>query len=303
MDKKTAKQRIIKLREEIEKHRYLYHVLNKPEITDEVYTSLRHELYELEKKYPEFKIKGSPSERIGGKVLKKFEKVEHKVPQWSLDDAFSPDDLRDWENKNLRILKKKYPDQKIRLNYFVEPKIDGLHIVLTYKKGVLETGATRGDGQIGENVTNNIKTIESIPLKLKKKLDIIVEGECWLSKKELERINKSRKKKEEPLFANTRNAASGSIRQLDPKIAAKRNLDSFIYELHNRDKKLKNQAQTLKFLKRLGFKVNEHFRVLKNLKDIKDFYQEIGNKRDKLKYAIDGIVIKINQKKYQKDLG
>jgi DNA ligase (NAD+) len=302
-----AKNRIRKLSEEIERYRYLYHVLDKPEITDEVYTSLRQELKKLEEKYPQYKVPNSPTERIGGKPLKKFKKVKHRFRQWSLDDVFSRQELEAWEEKNLRFLEKKWGQGKVekKIDYTAELKIDGLHLVLFYKKGVLENGATRGDGRTGEDVTSNVKTIESIPLVLEKKVTLNVEGECWLAKSELERINKERKKKGEPLFANPRNAAAGSIRQLDPKIAASRRLDSFIYDLNsiNESADPKTQLEELKLLKELGFKVNQHYKLCKNIAEAEEYFQKIAKIKDREIYGIDGIVIKVNDKEIQNILG
>jgi DNA ligase (NAD+) len=309
MNRQKIKNRIEKLTKEIDRNRYLYHVIGSPEVSDEVYTSLRKELLELEEKYPEFKLPGSPTERIGGKPLDKFEKIPHQVRQWSLDDAFSLEDLGNWEDKLVRILEKQDPNfKKQDLTYMLEPKIDGLHIVLSYEEGLLKTGATRGDGKIGENVTENIKTIESIPLKINEKVSIIAEGECFLSKKELARINQEKEKKQEKLFANPRNAAAGSIRQLDPKIAASRKLDSFIYDLHINGnlgaKKIKTQADELKYLKSLGFKVNQKYNHLcQNLTEVKEIFDKIKEKRDQEEYEIDGVVLKVNDKALQDKLG
>ena len=305
--KDKIKTRIEKLREEIERLRYRYHVLDDPEITDEAYTSLRHELLQLENKYPEYKIPHSPTERIGGKPLDKFRKISHLFRQWSLDDAFDEKELKNWEDKNLRILEKQL-NQKPKLDYLAEVKIDGLHIVLTYRSGVLESGATRGDGVVGEDVTQNIKTIESIPIVLKDAVDVVVEGECWLSNKELKRINKERKEEDSPLFANARNAAAGSIRQLDPKVAAARRLDSFVYQIRpitGREftYKIDTQQDKLETLKKLGFKVNNFFKYGKNLDEIHDYFQEIAKKRETLPYGIDGLVVKVNSIDYQDKLG
>lgn len=306
-NKASIKTRIEKLREEIERLRYRYHVLDDPGVTDEAYTSLRHELSELEEKYPEFESPLSPTQRIGGKPLDKFRKIPHLFRQWSLDDAFNEEELKKWEDKNLRILEKQL-GHKPKLDYLVEVKIDGLHVVLTYREGALESGATRGDGIIGEDVTQNIKTIESVPIVLNEKVDMVAEGECWLSKAELERINKERKEKNQPLFANARNAAAGSIRQLDPKIAASRKLDSFIYQLHPVSHgifpfEIKTQIEKLETLKKLGFKVSNYYKHCKRLKDVHDYYQEIEKKRDNLPYGIDGLVIKVNSLEYQEKLG
>jgi DNA ligase (NAD+) len=267
---------------------------------------LRKELAELLLKYPALKEKTEQEERVAGKPLEKFTKTEHLFRQWSLGDVFSLKDLHNWEERNQRLLLK----QELNLGgefgkYLAEPKIDGLHIVLTYKAGRLVMGATRGDGRIGEDVTENIKTIKSIPWELKEAVDVVVEGECWLSFSELKRINGERKEKGEPLFANPRNAAAGSIRQLDSKIAAKRLLDSFIYELRFLDK-TKNpnfQKDKLQILDQLGFKVNSLFGVCKNLEEVENFYQFLEKERTKKDYGIDGMVVKINDLKIQNALG
>lgn len=303
MKKKEISKRIKKLRSEIEKNRYLYHVLNKPEITDEVYTSLRRELQELEEKFPEFKSPDSPTERIAGKPLEKFKKIRHRYRQWSLDDAFSLEDLIRWEEKNLKILTKEIPSlDQTSVDYVAEIKIDGLHIVLTYEDGMLISGATRGDGKIGEDVTANIKTIESVPLRLSRNASVVVEGECWLSKSELERINAQRAVSDEAPFANPRNAAAGSIRQLDSRIAASRKLDSFIYDIHA-DKEITTHADELGELQDLGFKVNQQYKLCETIAVVENYYQEIAKGKDAEEYAIDGIVIKVNSKKYQDILG
>ncbi|MFH1183329.1 MAG: NAD-dependent DNA ligase LigA [Candidatus Moraniibacteriota bacterium] len=301
------KKRMEILRREVERLRYRYHVLDDPAVTDETYTSLRHELLKLEEKYPEFKIPNSPTERIGGKPLAKFVKVNHPVRQWSLDDVFGREELADWEGKNLRILEKTV-GKKVKFNYIAEIKIDGLHIVLTYRNGILVTGATRGDGIIGEDVTQNIKTIESIPLVLKEKVDVVVEGECWLSKKELERINKEREKIGLPLFANARNAAAGSIRQLDPKIAAGRKLDSFLYQLHpvpggNFPYKLTTQKEKLEILEKLAFKVNPLYKSCNSLGEVEAFFHLFAQKRNSLQFGVDGLVVKVSKLEYQEKLG
>ena len=306
-DLEKIKARIEKLRVEVERLRYRYHVLNDPGVTDETYTSLRHELLRLEEKYPQFKIANSPTDRIAGKPLDKFKKINHLVRQWSLDDAFDLAELKDWESKNIRILEK-LTGKKIKLDYVAEIKIDGLHIVLTYRKGILETGATRGDGIIGEDVTQNIKTIESMPLVLPEKVDIIVEGECWLSKSELERINREREKNKEQLFANARNAAAGSIRQLDPRIAASRKLDSFLYQIHpvaggNFSFNPKTQVEKLEILEKLKFKVLKQYKYCQDISEIADFFGNFAKKKNKLPFGVDGLVVKVNSLEYQNILG
>ena len=226
-------QRIEKLRKEVDKHRYLYHVLDKPEIDDSVYDSLLDELIKLEKENPEFHSATSPSQRVGGEILDKFSKVKHTVKQWSFDDVFDFEELKKWEEKiDKMAIKNNFELSDYgEIKYCVELKIDGLKVILNYKEGRLAQGATRGDGEIGEDVTSNIKTIKSIPLELPEKIDLIAVGEIWLGKNELEKINKERESQGEAKFANTRNAAAGSIRQLDSAVVAKRKLDSFIYDI------------------------------------------------------------------------
>ena len=196
------------------------------------------ELRKLEEQFPDLKSPNSPTVRIGGEPLDKFQKVKHEIKQWSFDDVFDNNELKNWEEKIKRIIEK--TNIKEKLEYCCELKIDGLKMILTYENGKFTQGATRGDGMVGENVTQNLKTIQSIPLKLNMPVDLIVVGECWLSKKELQRINREREKKGEALFANSRNAAAGSIRQLDPKIASGRKLDSFIYDIDKISTKFPN---------------------------------------------------------------
>jgi len=230
----NIKIRLKKLRQTINHHRYLYHVLDRQEISDAALDSLKHELAELEKQYPKYASPDSPTQRIGGKPLDKFAKVVHKARQWSFADAFTEKEIRDFDGRVKRMLTKEAlstSNVDSAAEYVCELKIDGFKIVLTYENGVLKTAATRGDGVTGEDVTQNIKTIESIPLKLEKPINIVVEGEIWMSKKEFERLNKEQEKKNLPPFANPRNAAAGSIRQLDPSVAASRKLDSYIYDI------------------------------------------------------------------------
>lgn len=314
---KEAQIRIEKLSREIDRLRYQYHVLDDPEITDEIYNSLMEELRKLENSFPQFKSAYSPTQRVGGKPLDKFVKLKHAVRQWSFDDVFDLEELKKWEEKIERMIEKTttqasdYPSllkegKKGEVDFCCELKIDGLKIILTYEKGVFVRGATRGDGVIGEDITENLKTIQSIPLKLNQPISCIVVGECFLAKKELERINKARKKKGEPLFANSRNVAAGSIRQLDPKIVAERKLDSFIYDLdylENENQIPAKQTEELEFLKRLGFKTNPEYQFCRNIAEINDYYQGWTQKRSQEKYEIDGIVIKVNSRKIQEALG
>lgn len=300
----NVRDRYKKLVKTIDHYRYLYHVMDKPDITDESYDSLMQELVEIEEKYPELKTSESPSQRVGGEPLDEFKKVKHEVRQWSFDDCFSSDGLKKWDEKVRRMVEKEPSLKDEKIEYCCELKIDGLKIILTYKDGKFVEGATRGDGIIGENVTENLKTIKSIPFVLPKPIDIIVVGECWLSKKELERINKQREKNGEQLFANTRNAAAGSIRQLDPKVAAKRNLSSFIYDIDKISSDLpKTQDGELKLISDLSFKTNPYHKVFDSLDSVESFYKKWSKDKDKLDYGLDGVVIKINSRKIQEALG
>lgn len=301
---KEITERYKKLVETIEKNRYLYHVLDKPSMSDEAYDSLIRELFDLEEKYPELRTPESPTQRVGDKPLDEFKKVKHEVLQWSFDDCFNFEGLKKWDEKIRRMIDKEEFLKGEKIEYCCELKIDGLKIILTYKDGKFVRGATRGDGEIGEDVTQNIKTIKSIPILLSRPVNLIAVGECWLSKKELERINNDRKKKGEPLFANTRNAAAGSIRQLDPKIPASRNLSSFIYDIDKISEKLSDtQREELNVLSDLKFKTNPYTEVFDSLDGVEKFYKKWSKEKDKLDYGLDGIVIKINSRKIQNTLG
>ena len=299
-------KRIQKLRELINHYRYQYHVMDIEEISPEALDSLKKELVELEEKYPKYFDANSPTQRVAGKPLDKFKKVTHKVRQWSFADAFSEDDIKDFNERLNRFLKR---DLNANIEYVCELKIDGLKVVLEYKDGELVQAATRGDGVIGEDVTHNIRTIESIPLKLKNKIDVIVEGEVWLSKSNFEKLNKIQEKNGEPLFANPRNIAAGSIRQLDPKVSASRKLDVFIYDIALLDVKTENisipktQEEELKLLQKLGFKVNNHFKKVSNVNEVIKFWHHWQNVYKKQDYMIDGVVVKTNDIKLQQELG
>lgn len=311
-----VQERILKLRQSIEHHRYNYHVLDKEEISAEALDSLKRELSELENAHPEFVDSNSPSQRIAGEPLKEFEKVPHKVAQWSYNDAFTPDDIRSFDERVKRFIKDAFGEvgtsQVPNPTYVCELKIDGLKVVLEYVDGALICAATRGDGKIGENVTQNVRTIESVPLNLRRPETVIVEGEVWMSKKHFEKINKEQEEKGLPLFANPRNIAAGSIRQLDPKITASRKLDVFIYDLarvdsikstNTKHEKPILQSEELAYLKDLGFKVNTHARVCKNINEVLNFWNEWKNKSKKEDYWIDGVVVKVNEIQYQEALG
>ncbi len=296
-------ERLKKLREAIEKYRYDYHVLDKESISAEALDSLKGELVSIERQYPELVTPDSPSQRVAGEPLPEFKKVEHKVPQWSFDDAFNEEDIRDFEGR-LKRFAKTQSGTEIKPTYVCELKIDGLKIVLEYEKGLLKRAATRGDGRVGEDVTLNVRTIESVPLKLTKEIDLIVEGEVWLGKKRLEELNRRQKEKGEPVFANPRNVAAGSIRQLDPKIAASRKLETFIYDLASINGEFPaTQIEELELLRGLGFKVNKNYKLCRNVGEIVGFWEEWRDKAGKEDYLIDGIVIKVNEKNYQDMLG
>jgi len=303
MDKIQAQNRIEKLRKEIDDLRYRYHVLDQPDVTDVVYDSLTKELRQLEDQFPEFFSPTSPTQRVGGTAVKGFKKVRHANRQWSFNDVFSYEELKAWDEKVKRMLEKsEFKDET--LEYCCEMKIDGLKIILTYENGKLIQGATRGDGVIGEDITHNIKTIQSVPLELNEKVSAVVVGECWLSKTELERLNIEREKNGEVIFANTRNAAAGAVRQLDPKIASKRKLDSFIYDIDQLNVDLPaTQIEELAHLKKLGFKVNFDHKLCKSVDEIQEFYESWIEKKNEQDYEIDGIVIKINSRKLQDALG
>jgi DNA ligase (NAD+) len=316
------KERIQKLSAEINKLRHEYHDLDKPDLTDEIYSSLMAELKGLEEKYPEWKFPDSPTQRIGGRPLDKFQKVLHKTRQWSFNDAFNFEEMGGWEEKIKRMIAKiknpPHSKEREQLNYVCELKIDGLKVILTYENGDFVRGATRGDGVIGEDVTENLKTIFNIPLKLNQPINCIVVGECFMGKKELVRINKLRAKKGEALFANSRNAAAGSIRQLDPRVASERRLECFVYDIDqisaNSDQKSANsndtkiqipesQIEELELLEELGFRVNEHYRLCESISEIENYYEEWTRKKDKEDYGIDGVVVKINSRFLQEQLG
>ena len=303
-----AKARVEKLRQILNKARYAYHVLDKPIMEDPVNDSLKNELEELERKFPELKTADSPTQRVGGEPLSKFKKIAHFKPMLSLEDAFSLDELKSWEQRNLRTLK----INEAKLEYFSEVKVDGFAVSLVYENGKLKHGATRGDGKTGEDVTLNLKTIESIPLSLRKKSKFYkqasggrfeVRGEIYMPSSAFLKLNKSRKEKGLSLFANPRNAAAGSIRQLDSKIAAGRELSFFAYDVISLTIKIEKHHQTHEIAKSLGFPVIPVNRICKDLKEVEKFKQELDKKRSKLDYWIDGVVIVVDDLKIFDRLG
>ena len=275
---------------------YNYHTLDNPTITDQEYDNLLRELFEIEEKHPEWIREDSPTQHAGGKVIEGFNKVTHTIPMMSLSDVFSESELISFDER----IKK----EKIIPKYMCELKIDGLSVSLLYEKGKLVRAATRGDGTTGEDITHNVKTIKVIPLRLKEEVDIEVRGEIFMNKKTLEELNKKRALKNEPLLQNCRNAAAGSIRQLDSKIAAERKLDNFIYHLPNPlDYGLNTHEEAINYMKRLGFKINPNNRLVNSIEEVIDFIEEKGKIRKELPYDIDGVVIKVNDIKQQKKLG
>jgi DNA ligase (NAD+) len=302
---KELEKKVERLRAQIDDLRYRYHVLNDPEVTDSMYDGLMDELRQIETDHPEIVTPDSPTQRVAGKPLDKFSKIQHVVPQWSFNDAFDTEDLENWQERNLKILEKELGSRPIDLDYVCELKIDGLHMVLTYEKGILKNAATRGDGKVGEDVTQNIRTILSVPLQIKESLDMVAEGEVWLNAAMLDRINEERKKQQEPLFANPRNAAAGTIRQLDSKIVAERKLSLTAYDISAIEKSLEPETQEgeLLMLRDLGFLSDDNWKVVKNIREIENFHEFWSKNKHSRPFWVDGVVIKVNQKKYQNILG
>ena len=299
---KDIQARYEKLKKAINHYRTQLHVYDKEEISEAALDSLKHELVEIEEKYPALIASDSPSQRVAGKPLPQFTKVRHTIEQWSFNDAFSAEELRAFDTRVKRFLKGE--DVSESPTYVCELKIDGLKIVFTYEKGILKTAATRGDGVMGEDVTNNIKTIESVPLSLSRPIDIIVEGEVWMSAKNLAALNKERVKKDEPPFANPRNVAAGSIRQLDPNITASRKLDVFVYDVAQTSEKFPpTQYEELDYLRELGFKVNPHQALAKSVEEAIGYWNTWKTKGRKQDYWIDGVVVKVNERKLEELLG
>ena len=307
MDSKDdIKNRIEILRKELDEHRYFYHVIDSPKISDVVYDSMMTELIKLEKEYPEYDSSTSPSKKVGGEILSHFEKISHEYRQWSFDNVFDLSELKDWEERNNKILNK--DNLREEYNYICELKIDGLKVVLNYKNGVLVNAATRGDGSVGEDVTHNIKTIKTIPLKLKEELDLTVIGECWMKQNDLLKINAKLRSENKPEYANTRNLSAGTLRQLDSSIAASRNLQFFAYDIEASQEtltklNLKTQFDELNFLKENKFFVNSESVICHDLEEIQHIYEKFSETRNKKEYGVDGLVIKINQRDVWDKLG
>lgn len=300
MEREQAKERIEELHKLTEYYAKKYYDDDKPEISDFEYDMLMNELKNLEKEFPEFISKDSLTQKVGGTVKDGFEKVVHEVPLQSLQDVFSIEEVEDFDVK----MKKLSYDNNKNLSYVVETKIDGLSVSLEYKNGVFVRGATRGNGQIGEDITNNLRTIKNIPKELKKPIDIIVRGEVFIGKEEFEKLNEEREVLDEPLFANARNAAAGSLRQLDSKITATRPLDIFIFNVQKCDSvNFKNHKESLDFLEELGFNVIPVRAYCKNIKEVIQQINNIGEERENLKFGIDGAVVKIDDLSFREILG
>lgn len=291
------KERMDELIDYINKASYEYYVLDNPTITDQEYDDYYNELLSIEEKYPELKREDSPTNRVGGAVLDKFEKVTHDHPMLSFDDIFNEEEIILFDERIKKVVS--------TAHYTLEPKMDGLSGSLIYKNGVLVRGATRGDGVTGEDITTNIKTIKSVPLRLTEDIDIEVRGEIYMSKKSFLEANREKVKNGEKEFANPRNAAAGSIRQLDSKVAAKRNLDFMAYFIPNpEDYGIKTQKESLEFLRKLGFVTNYKLNgYAKNVKDITNYINSLFEKRDNLPFEIDGVVLKVDNLEDEKRLG
>ena len=301
MDAKQAEKRIKELREQLEYHARKYYDEDKPEISDFEYDMLMVELRNLEKDFPQFQTKDSLSQKVGGHVKEGFQKVTHEVPLQSLQDVFSFDEVVEFVE---RMQEKAQENNIEEVNYVVETKIDGLSAALEYKNGKFVRGATRGNGTVGEDVTENLKTVKTIPMELKDKIDITVRGEVFISKEDFEKMNQEREENEEELFANARNAAAGSLRQLDSKITAQRPLDIYIFNVQKVEgKEFNSHYEELEYLEKLGFNVNPVRIYCKTQQDIEKAIQKIGEDRENLSFGIDGAVVKIDDLKFREILG
>ena len=302
---KEIEKRIKELREEIEKHNYYYYVLDNPIISDAEYDRLMKELMELEEKYPEYRTPDSPTQKVGGKARDEFKKFTHPEPMLSLSNVYSESEFEDFHNRIVKLLGTE------NFNYVVEPKYDGLAVELIYKNGVLSVGSTRGDGVTGEDITDNIKTIKTLPLNLYNTAEnkdeipeeLIVRGEVIIFKEDFKKLNERRVEEGEPLFANPRNAAAGSLKQLDPKVTASRPLRIFIYNNVKSHPAIKNQWEFLNYVKRLRLPVSDYVKRVKGVKEVIEYYREMEKNRHSLKFDIDGIVIKVDDFSQQRMLG
>lgn len=294
---KTVKERADKLQELLVHHAHQYYTLDAPEISDDAYDALYRELREIEEKYPELARKDSVTQKIVGDAVQSLKKVRHEVPQWSFNDAFSEDEVKAFDER-VRKFSGTVP------KYDLELKIDGLKIVFTYEKGILVNAVTRGDGEIGEDVTHNIRTIQKIPEHLARAVDLIAEGEVYLTRSGFKKLNAIREKTGDPLFANPRNAAAGSVRQLDPKIASERPLGAFLYDVAKTSEAFPNtQSGELSYLKDLGLPINSEHRHADSLNEVFAYWKKWSDEREKVDYQIDGIVLKVESHEQQETLG
>lgn len=288
------KDRMLELVKLLNQYAHEYYTTDNPSVSDSEYDKLYHELLDLEKQYPEFVQPDSPTHRVGGKVLEGFEKYQHQYPLYSLQDAFSREELDAFDTR----IRKDFPD----VRYLCELKIDGLSISLMYEKGILVAGATRGDGSVGENITENLKRVKDIPLKLPSEVDMTVRGECYMPRSSFDAVNQLRQENGEPEFANPRNAAAGTLRQLDTAIVAKRNLATFLYQEASPTSATSQEA-VLNQLSKNGFSVNERHILAHSMDEVWQFIGQIAQERDQLPYDIDGVVIKVNDLVVQEELG
>ncbi|WEA44706.1 NAD-dependent DNA ligase LigA [Priestia aryabhattai] len=297
MEFETAKSRVQELRDVLNQYGYEYYVLDQPSVPDAEYDKLMNELIEIEESFPELKTADSPTQRIGGQVLDAFEKVQHQTSMLSLGNAFNEEDLRDFDRRVRQAVEDEF-------SYVCELKIDGLAVSLRYEDGYLVLGATRGDGTTGENITENLKTIRSIPLRIKEPLSMEVRGEAFMPRKSFEALNEAKMERDEVPFANPRNAAAGSLRQLDPKIAAKRNLDIFVYAMTDTGElEIDSHSESLNLLDDLGFKTNKERQTCETIDDVIAYIESWQTKRPELSYDIDGIVVKVDSFDQQAELG
>lgn len=298
MDRKELEQKVAEYNRLLHEYGHAYYVLDQPTVPDHVYDKMLHELLAIEQEYPDLIYPDSPTQRVGGEILKGFNKVEHRYPMLSLGNAFSEADLKSFDERVRQSIGDNF-------SYVCELKIDGLAISLMYDNGLFVRGATRGNGFVGEDITENLKTVHSIPLRLKEPVTIEVRGECYMPKKSFTNLNKVRAEQGEELFANPRNAAAGSLRQLDPKIAAKRNLSTFIYAIggSGEDYGLASHSDALDYLDQLGFTTNHERKKCQTIEEVFAYIQEWTEKRPNLIYEIDGIVVKVDRYDQQQELG
>ena len=296
-DINQAWERVEFLRREIDRHNYRYHVLDQPEISDAEFDELLRELQQLEEKYPQLQDPDSPTRRVGGEPLASFETLEHKVPMLGLDNAFSEEDLIDFADRVKRL------SGLEQLDYFCELKIDGLAVSLQYEEGLFKRGSTRGDGYSGEDITRNLRTIRQIPLKLPEEVSLEVRGEVYINKKDFEKLNRRREEEGLMVFANPRNAAAGSVRQLDPRLAAKRPLKLFLYGLGQHNLNLSTQEELLGYLDKMKLPVNPNRTICRGIDEVRDYVRIWQDKKLELPYEIDGVVVKVNNLALQQELG